>query len=232
MTTPQVCFFDIDGTLIRSGGAGRLAMEAALEEAFGIRATDHAVDFSGRTDRAIISDLLAFVGKPSGDEDVSAFVNTYLAHLPRTLREREGDVLPGIHELLGELADAANMHIGLLTGNVRDGARIKLTHYEIYEHFAFGGFGDVHKNRDDVARAAIDAAREHAGHSFAGQQVWVIGDSPHDITCARSVGARSIAVCTGWHAPEELAAHQPDVLLDDLSETAAVLDMLVGAAVD
>jgi len=222
----HVCFFDIDGTLVRTGGAGRSAMEAALASEFGALDPPGDVPFSGRTDRAIISDLLRGIDMPPTAANLGRCLHAYLRHLPDQLASRRGEVLPGIGNLLDRLGGLPAVALGLLTGNVRDGARIKLSHYGLFGHFDFGGFGDLHENRNDVARAALDEARQTLNTPLDVGRVWVVGDSPHDVRCARSIGARAVAVATGWNTLEELEAEQPDVLLADLSDESRFLALL------
>jgi phosphoglycolate phosphatase-like HAD superfamily hydrolase len=137
-------------------------------------------------------------------------------------------VLPGIADLLEHLAGREQTAVGLLTGNLRRGARAKLGHFDLHRHFAFGGFGDHHWERDDVAREAWGVVHERFNGSVTPDRVWVIGDTPLDVQCARAIGARVAAVATGWHDREELAASAPDLLLDDLSDAAPLLDRVSG----
>lgn len=213
----NVCLFDIDGTLLASGGAGKAALEAAFTEEFGV-ALRHHIPYSGRTDRAIMRDLLRFHDVDDSPDNTSRLMNAYLAKLPETLNTHQGRVLPGILPLLDWLTSAGHFAIGLLTGNVRAGAKVKLGHFGIYERFAFGGFGDRHFDRDDVAREAHAQIHEHLGRIVAGDKIWVIGDTPLDVKCARAIGAQAVAVATGQHTVAQLAESKPDVLLADLSD--------------
>lgn len=217
---PQVYLFDIDGTLLASGGAGKAALEDGLAEEFGIPGGIEKLTLSGRTDRAIVSDLLVAAGMADTDENRTRLLAAYLRHLPAGLARKPGRVLPGVEQLLRLLGTRHNVHVGLLTGNVRAGAGIKLGHFGLAEFFGFGGYGDAHLDRDDVAREALAEVHRVIGDKIDPQKVWVIGDTPHDVKCARAIGARAVAVTTGWHARDELAACSPDVLLDDLSDCA------------
>jgi phosphoglycolate phosphatase-like HAD superfamily hydrolase len=221
----HVCLFDIDGTLISSGGAGKAALEAALAEEFGITRLIEKLELSGRTDRAIIRDLFRMHVIEETPANLERLVLAYLRNLPRCLGRCAGRVLPGIETLLGQLHGREDVVVGLLTGNVRAGARVKLGHFGLFDYFAFGGFGDHHFDRDDVAREALAEIRRHLNGSVSPDRVWVIGDTPLDIRCARSIGARAVAVCTGWHCREELAEHQPDLLLTDLSDPDPLLSL-------
>src|SRR5207245_4378321 len=151
------------------------------------------------------------------------FLTAYLQHLPGCLENREGKVLPGIAALLECFQERGDVAVGLLTGNVRAGAQLKLGHYGLYHHFAFGGFGDDHLTREDVAREALAAVRGHLKDHVQSEQIWVVGDTPLDVRCARSIGARAVAVATGWHSIDVLAAEQPDLLLADLSDPSELL---------
>jgi phosphoglycolate phosphatase-like HAD superfamily hydrolase len=198
-------------------------MEAALRDAFGIAAVRDVVEYSGRTDRAIARDLLAVHAiDPTPDND-RLLRDAYLAHLPLSLKVRGGAVCPGVNELLADLHAREGMVLGLLTGNIRAGARHKLGHFRLWDFFACGGFGDEHFERDDVARRAMTEVRAHLGRALDPREVWVIGDTPLDVQCARAVGARVAAVATGWHSRDELAAHRPDLLLADLSNREELL---------
>lgn len=212
-----ILLFDIDGTLVRTGGAGKAAMEAGLRAAFGIAELRDVVPYSGRTDRAIGRDLLAVHGIEPSPANQVRLQEAYLSHLPGSLATLSGMICPGIAELLRHLHPRNDVLLGLLTGNVRTGAKHKLGHFGLWEYFACGGFGDEHYERDDVARLAIAEVNSHLGRNVALSDVWVIGDTPLDIQCARAIGARVVAVATGWHSVDELENHSPDFLFADLS---------------
>lgn len=222
-----VCLFDIDGTLLSTGGAGQRAMERALESAFGVANRDHDIPAAGRTDRAIIADLFAHHRLEHRPEIVEQFLAAYVRHLPETLAELDGRVLPGILELLDALAGRGDVALGLLTGNFAEGARLKLVHYGLDHHFRFGGYGDAHLDRDDVARAALAEARRFLDRDVSPDHLWVIGDTPSDVKCARAIGARAVAVATGIFSYEELEATGPDHLFRDFRDPAALLAHLL-----
>jgi phosphoglycolate phosphatase len=222
----HICLFDIDGTLVSSGGAGKAAMEAALQTEFAATAGADGVSFSGRTDRGILRDLFARNGIEETPDNARRFLASYLEHLPRTLASHPGKVLAGVGSLLARLHVRNDVWIGLLTGNVREGARLKLSHFEIFHYFRAGGFGDAHFHRDDVAREAMAELHTHLPGRVNPDCVWVIGDTPLDVQCARAIGARVAAVATGWHPVEELATARPDLLLSDLSDPAPLLERL------
>jgi phosphoglycolate phosphatase-like HAD superfamily hydrolase len=222
------CLFDIDGTLLASGGAGKAALELAFTEIFDI-ALRVQIPYSGRTDRAIARELLQTHDIEHTSDNWQRLLAGYLARLPDSLNRHNGRVLPGILNVLATLKQRNDVVLGLLTGNVRAGARVKLGHYGLFEHFAFGGFGDLHFDRDDVAREALSATRTHMGREPVLERVFVIGDTPLDVKCARAIGAKVVAVATGVHTYEQLQAARPDLTLADLSDPKPFLDMLPSA---
>ncbi|MAV35650.1 MAG: haloacid dehalogenase [Planctomycetaceae bacterium] len=211
-----VLLFDIDGTLISTDGAGGAALMNAFRDAFGI-AHPSSVRFSGRTDRAIAADLFDLHQIDNSHENWLRLRAGYLARLPEELAQRSGAALPGVRSLLEALEVRDDVALGLLTGNLADGARLKLGHFGIYSFFPFGAFGDRHEDRDDVARDALQLVRQRFGERVAEDRIWVIGDTPLDVRCARAIGCRALAVATGIHPRDELVSSTPDLLLDDLS---------------
>ena len=190
-------------------------MAAAFTRVFGRCDQVAGIPFSGRTDRAIVADLLAAHGQPDTPANWRAFSAAYLEELPGAVRETPGAVLHGVEEILARLPRTA---VGLLTGNQRNGAEIKLGHFGLWERFAFGGFGDLHRGRDDVARDAFAAAQARFGTALDTADVWVLGDTPLDVQCARAIGAKVLAVATGQHSLAELRAARPDAAFADLVE--------------
>ncbi len=203
--------FDIDGTLIRSGGAGFDAMRIAMSQMFEINEIPE-VEVHGRTDRGIVGEIFE---KASLDYDQHGveFSQRYWQHLPQTLAASDGEVLPGVVELLADLRTIPTFALGLLTGNAKRAAEIKLTHFGLDSFFDFGGFGDDFACRNEVAQSVLEAARSHLGHRFDPHNVWVIGDTIHDIRCARSIGSKVITVETGGATPEQLKTAEPDCAL-------------------
>lgn len=224
MTT--VCLFDIDGTLLNSGGAGQHAMEQALLETFGVTGPYTDIQAAGRTDRAITSDLFDHHQLEKSDENWSRFQACYLSCLPNSLTTQNGRILPGIIEILEQLSGDESVAMGLLTGNLQAGADVKLRHYGLDHHFAFGGYGDHNRNRDDVAHLALKEACQHLDRDVSGENVWVIGDTPSDVTCGRAIGARTMAVATGIYDSDVLKEAQPDILFEDFTDVAAVVECL------
>ena len=216
--------FDIDGTLLHSGGAGQAGVERALEEEFGVAAPTDGIPTAGRTDRAIAQDLIRYHRLEESEATHTRMLQAYLRVLPQELTSRQGVVYPGVRDLLARLSPRDDVRLGLLTGNYREAAWLKLRHFELAQHFAFGGFGDEHPHRDDVARQALAAAQaHHSPRTIDPSRLWVIGDTPADVQCGRAIGARVVAVATGMFTREELAPTQPDHLFDDFRDVAAVL---------
>lgn len=219
------CLFDIDGTLLNSGGAGQAAMEAALESMFGANDPIHGISTAGRTDRAIVTDLFSFFEIDFTEQIWEEFLAAYLSELPKHLASRTGLVLPGVVEILEELHARDNVVLGLLTGNFSRGAQAKLSHFQIDHYFPFGGFGDIHHDRNDVAREAVKMLKEFHPDPFHPEQVWVIGDTPADVECGRAIDAKVIAVATGLYSSEKLQAAAPDYLFADFSDPQKLLDL-------
>ena len=229
----HICFLDIDGTLVLTGGAGQTAFARTLAEEFQIDTIDGSVPFAGRSDRAIAMDLFRSHGVPATAENWMRFCRGYVARLQDALAAHKGYVLPGVAQLLTALAARGDVALGLLTGNVREGARCKLSYYGLWEHFPFGGFGDEYLERCDIAAAALAAARAHLGELTNGAaksgaistngQVVVIGDTLHDIACGRSIGARCVAVPTGHTSADVLRTGEPDALVATLEDVAPIL---------
>lgn len=220
----HIILFDIDGTLLHSGGAGQGGIERALALAFGVTAPTDGIPTAGRTDRGIGRDLIRFHGLEESDSTHARLQETYLKVLPEELVRRQGAVYPGVRELLARLSNRDDVRLGILTGNYREAAWQKLRHFGLAEYFSFGGFGDDHADRDDVARQALTAAAEHhAPQTINRDKLWVIGDTPADVRCGRAIGARVIAVATGMYSFEELSQSGPDHLFADFTDVDSVL---------
>lgn len=217
--------FDIDGTLIDAGGAGTRAMQQTMADLFGV---DKPLDVqvSGRTDHSIISDFFSAVSLDV-NEHRQRFCVRYCQLLKPMLAKTSGVVLPGVVELLDSLQANSEVTLGLLTGNLHEAADLKLKHYGLSHYFSFGGFGDHHSNRNDVAAVACDEAWKHLGQRFRDDLVWVIGDTVNDVLCARSVDANVIAVETGGGTPEQLRAAEPDVQYSRLPDPQQFLNDLL-----
>lgn len=227
MSAPRLVLFDIDGTLLHSHGAGRRAMETALIGVFGSTGATH-YRYDGKTDRQIVRELMRGEGHDDSwiDEHMPAVLDAYLVELERELAlpGARVDAMAGVMELLHAMDGLAHAVVGLLTGNLEPGARHKLTAARIpVERFRVGAYGSDHEQRDALPFIAQRRAREVLGTDVRGEDVVIIGDTPSDIRCGRSIGARAIAVATGHFSVDDLSAHQPAAVLADLSDTDAVL---------
>ena len=221
----RLLLFDIDGTLIESGGAGRAALAEASASELGLPGLD-GVAFAGRSDRAIVRDVLVLAGVPPTAGAIDRIVTAYLARLPEALESHDGHILDGVVELLDALEDS-HASVGLATGNLMRGAELKLRHYGLWERFRAGGFGDVSSDRAEIVAVAIEALARASGVDASAARPVVIGDTPHDVTAGHAAGARVLAVATGTYGEDALRESGADLVLGDLTETAAALDFLL-----
>lgn len=222
----RLFLFDIDGTLITSGGAGETALIKAMETRFGVKEDFKGITLAGATDAIIAKALLEKHGLEVSPENSAALLDTYLHHLESGVPAHAGKVLPGITAVLDALRARPDAVLALLTGNLRKGAEIKLAHYGVWDYFEFGAFADDHHDRNELGKFARTRATEKHGAEFQPEQIFVIGDTPKDIECGRAIGARTVAIATGIYDRETLAAHSPDFLFDDFLDTPAVLAAL------
>lgn len=224
--TARLLLFDIDGTLVLTGGAGQRAISRAFEELFGVADAFEGVPMAGRTDRYLVQDGLERCGLPATAEALAAVRDRYLSLLADEIHEPAlgaKAMMPGVTPLLDALATMGHVHSALLTGNYEVGARIKLEHFDLWRRFAWGAFGDDYTDRNLMARAAVAAAPSRGVTLSDAAHAIVIGDTPFDVACARAAGASVIAVATGGHGVDELRACGADTVFEDLSDLAAVL---------
>lgn len=226
---PRLILFDIDGTLVLTGRAGVRALTRACESVLGVRDAIAGIPVAGRTDWRILADATARVGVRFDDTLFASLRTTYLQALGEEIQKPgEGlkGVLPGVRPLVESLSARTDALPGLLTGNFAEGARIKLEHFDLWRYFRVGAYGDDAEDRNRLVPFAIERGAGITGHPFTPNDVVVIGDTPHDITCARTVGARSIGVATGGSTEAELRSTGADAVFADLSDTAAVMSAL------
>jgi phosphoglycolate phosphatase-like HAD superfamily hydrolase len=228
MAHKKLLLFDIDGTLLLTGRAGEHALRVAFKERFGVDDDLSSISFAGSTDGAIARQMFAAHDISPTPENIADLFDGYVHHLALELPRREGRVLPGIVELLDALHGREDCVLGLLTGNIEKGAELKLSHYGVWDFFEFGAFADDHVDRNKLGPVAHSRAVEKHGISFEAEDVFVLGDTPRDIDCARAAGFVAVAIATGSCGQDELAAHQPDFLFEDLSDTRGVLAALLG----
>lgn len=223
-----VWLFDIDGTLLLTDGAAREALAFAVHESLGVEDDLRDIEFAGRTDPLILADILRKHGRAFEDGEGERFWTAAYARMDALLTPGRGRLLPGVSDFLDAVGSEPDWVSALLTGNTTGMARIKLGHFGIAERFAFGAFGEEAPDRNALARIAVQRAA--AGYGVPPGRCVVIGDTELDIACARAAGAPVIAVATGVRKRAELAAHRPDLLLDDLTQPADVLAWARGLA--
>ena len=226
----KLFLFDIDGTLVSSKGAGRRALRTALTEVFGSGDGLDRYDLGGKTDQRIVFEVMeaAGHGRAAVRERLDDVFEAYARHLTTEIGDGQGVVtLPGVAALVQKLDATHGAMLGLVTGNIEEGARIKLTPTGLWPYFPIGAFGSDHADRRLLPSLAARRARALVGHAFRPEDVVVIGDTPLDIDCARAFGAVAVAVATGQHSRDALAAEGPDLLFDDLAEVDRALGALL-----
>lgn len=229
----RVVLFDIDGTLLLSDGAGRGSMERALQAMFGCRGSS-TYRYGGKTDKLIVRETMRLEG--FDDATIDARMPDVLAHYISGLRtalaegRHQARALPGVVDLLAAIEADDRLLLGLLTGNIVEGAEAKLQAVEVeHARFRVGAYGSDHEDRPMLAPIALARARRFLGREVAGDELVIIGDTPADMTCGQGVGARAIGVTTGGFAAAELEAHGPRAIFTDLSDTGRVMDAILDA---
>jgi len=225
----RLFLFDVDGTLISAGGAGRVALGRALQEVYGTVGAIDRYDFRGKTDPGIVLDLLGAEGWAEADvrARLTACFAAYLRELETLIADgRQVRVMPGVGELVVALGTRADAVVGLLTGNIEPGARLKLRSTGLWPHFRVGAFGSDDHDRRRLPAVARERARALMGQDLPFDRVTIIGDTPLDVDCARGCGAVAVAVATGQYRHGELAACTPDLLFGDFSNVDDVVRAL------
>ena len=224
---PTIALFDIDGTLLRAGGAGRRAVELALCEVLDDidgNVSLESVEFAGRTDPWIVRMALMQYGVTADDALIHEVLRRYVAHLPRELELASAfEVLPGVLSLLAELTARPDVVLGLGTGNTEPAAYAKLARGGLDSFFSFGGFGSDHTDRAELLRAGLKRGLEQTGARSGVAHVVVIGDTPHDVAAAQAIGAHCVAVSTGGYDGPALEAAGAPVVVSDLRSAAVRL---------
>ncbi|MGC4014763.1 MAG: HAD family hydrolase [Luteolibacter sp.] len=214
----KLWLFDIDGTLVDTGGAGMRALQEAATRCFG--GEGPPLDLAGSTDLGVVHGILDHFGLEPDNERISTFFRTYLERLEWNLDHGgyPGHVLPGVVPLLERLHADDTIHLGLLTGNTAEGAATKMRHYGLDHFFPFGAYGCDHADRNLLGPVAADRATKHTGRGFTPDEIVVVGDTPKDIACAKALGASCIAVATGKFTADELRAYGADRVVKTLEE--------------
>ena len=228
----RLVLFDIDGTLLTTDGAPRRAFHRAMLEVYGTAGPIATHRFDGKTDPQIARELLELAGLPSAriDRGLTLLWVAYLRELSNEFAHpgHRTTVLPGIFDLLTALEQRNDdVVLGLLTGNIAQGAALKLESAGIRTHFRVGAFGSDHERRDHLPPVAVERARDLTGRTFERRDIVIIGDTPSDVTCGRALGVRAIAVATGRHDASELRDAGADAVFLDLTNTTAVLDSIL-----
>ena len=226
---PKLVLFDIDGTLVLTGGAGLRAMNRALHEVFGQADGLDGIPLAGRTDWAILSDAVRRLGRPFDGLLLADLEHRYVTNLAEEI-ERPGEgrkaVMPGIPQILDELERRDDVFVGLVTGNFEAGARVKLGHFDLWRYFRCGAFGGDAADRNALVPFALARARACGLPNIGDEDIFVVGDTPHDVTCAHAAGATAIAVATGTSSVEELRATGAQHVFEDLGDVPAFLTLL------
>jgi len=220
----MLLLFDIDGTLLSVDGVGQEAVSRAFSDALGTSVSTDGIAFSGRTDPEILRAVLSHNDLDVSDETVNSVLDAYVRAAQRVIQPADVRILPGVDHLCTSLSKRSGLHLGLVTGNVERVAYHKLQAAGLDHHFPVGAFGSDSRDRSALPPVAIRRASRHAEYAFSPHEVVVIGDTPRDVQCAESAGARSVAVCTGGADRATLAKSNPDVLLDDLRDPAQFTD--------
>jgi phosphoglycolate phosphatase-like HAD superfamily hydrolase len=222
--------FDIDGTLLKCFGAGKKSLIQACEEVFGTSGAMDTVDFQGKTDPMILLESLESRGLSEDHigRNLEALKARYFHHLRINLYDGAPVLLPGVNELLRKLSRVKTILLGLLTGNFRESAAIKLGRFDLNRYFSFGVFGDDAAFRNHMPAIARKIIRDEFGIDMPFKDIIIVGDTLYDIDCAKSAGAVSISVGTGWIPKEELLSRAPDFFFDDLEDTDRILEAILG----
>lgn len=223
----KVVLFDIDGTILDSGGAGTRSLSFAFRELFSFENAFEDISMAGKTDLQIIKECLAKHGLPTDDGLIPLVMKAYITRLAEEIRHADKHIKPGIREALNALSEMeANDGLGLLTGNVEPGARIKLGAWDLNGYFPFGAFGDDHEDRNKLLPFARERYEAFSGKTTDFRDCVIVGDTPLDVRCAKPYGAFCIAVATGPYSAEALADAGADVVFEDLSDTKAFMAAL------
>ena len=228
----RTLLFDIDGTLLLSGGGGRDAMRQAITLEFGVADPWADLSFSGRTDRFLLAQLLLGNNLPDTEDTREQLRRRYVSIFPDFVQAAGGRVLPGVSELLRRLSEDDRVCVAVMTGNLPETATSKLEHFGLLEYTQWVVGGDLDIDRDAMARRAADLIRDTYGEE-ATEDVVVIGDTPFDVQCGHAIGAHVVAVCTGMHNRDDLVAacpacgFVPQAVWDDFSDWQSVFEWLV-----
>jgi phosphoglycolate phosphatase-like HAD superfamily hydrolase len=213
--------WDIDGTLITAHGAGEAALRESLHTSFGLSSDLSHIEMAGQTDRSIFRQILRAFALPETPSNITLLEKHYLGALPAQIAQRGVSPFPGIEKIVTEASRRDDIVQGLLTGNLRHGAQLKLNPTGYWSFLPFGAFGDDSEKRDQLGPFALRRAKEHHGIDFSPERVWVIGDTPYDVACGKAVGVKTFALATGRHSLACLREAGADAVARDLSDVPA-----------
>ncbi len=225
----KLILWDIDGTLLDTGKAGEIAFAKAWKDITGIDSSLAVIDYRGRTDAFIARQFFEYFELPMTEQGVHDLHERYLGHLAAELPRATGHAHPGILDLLETVRARPDLAQGLLTGNLKRGAQLKLEHYQVWHYFEFGAYADDSALRNELGPFALSRAKDRHGLEFKPQDVFIVGDTPHDVACAQAIGAKSIGVATGHFKTAELAACNATAVLENLSDPAAFFAVIDAA---
>ena len=218
----RLALFDIDGTLVHTGGAGIKAFAKAFATEFNARDGVEKISFAGRTDVNLVREFFGLHRIAATPENFRRFFENYVFWLDQTVAQSNGGTCRGVLKFIDGLLSLPNPPVlGLLTGNIRLGAEIKLRRYNLWDVFETGAFADDGEDRNQIAMAALERGSRVLGRRLHGEEILVVGDTSHDIRCGQFIGARTLAVATGGAKLDELKKHQPDWAVEDLTQISA-----------
>ena len=224
----RLLLFDVDQTLLSTAGGDRLALNTAFKEMFGVEDGFEGIDFAGRMDLSIVGEAFAKWNVPNADEVMGRFKHAYVRNLESVLDAwTEGGDFPGVRTLLDRLSQREDVHLGLVTGNFRETAFVKLRKYCLDGYFSEGGFGGDSTERSEIVALGIKRCQAQSGAGYSKDDICVIGDSPRDVQAGRANGVKTVAVATGYYSEEQLGQHEPTLLFSDLSDTGAFLSRVL-----
>jgi len=218
----RLVLFDIDGTLVHTGHAGTQAFKKTFATEFNLHHGAEKIKFAGRTDVSLVREFFKIHALPETPEHFLQFFERYVFWLDHILADTEGKVCHGVREFISDLQALPDPPVlGLLTGNIKLGAELKLRRFGLWEIFQFGGFADDNEDRNQIAAATLERGRRVLGKNLRAEEIVVIGDTPFDIRCGKFIGAKVLAVATGGATLDELKRHKPDWVVEDLTRISA-----------
>jgi phosphoglycolate phosphatase-like HAD superfamily hydrolase len=218
----RLVLFDVDGTLVHTGRAGSQAFAKTFATEFNARDGIEKIKFAGRTDVNLVREFFGYHNIPATPENFQRFFTRFVFWLDQMVAQSSGEICRGVPEFLDGLRALPHPPmLGLLTGNIRLGAEIKLRRYELWHHFETGGFADDHEDRNHIAAAALERGRRVLGKNLRPEEIVVVGDTQFDVRCGKFIGAKVLAVATGGAKLDELKRHQPDWAVEDLTQISA-----------